>query len=135
MRDTTIAILLSCGTFFALVAAIGVVRFPDIYMRLSAASKASTLGTSFILAAVALFFNSTAVAGKAVAIIVFTLLTAPVAAHMLGRAAYFSGEPLWEKSIRDELGASGEWFIPEQEKQAPPEEEDQKSVDRIQESE
>lgn len=126
MHDTLIAILLGCGTFFALLAAIGVVRFPDIYMRLSAASKASTLGTSLILVAVALFFNSAAVTGKVVAIIAFTLLTAPVAAHMLGRAAYFSGEPLWEKSVRDELGGAGEWRRHEQEKQAPAEEENQK---------
>lgn len=130
MRDTMIAILLGCGTFFALLAAIGVVRFPDIYMRLSAASKASTLGTSFILAAVALFFNSAAVVGKAVAIIAFILLTSPVAAHMLGRAAYFSGEPLWKKSVRDELGVSGEWFRHEQEKQAPPAEDDTQGLPR-----
>mgnify|MGYP001409785449 CR=1 FL=1 len=109
MRDTLIAILLGCGTFFSLVAAIGVVRMPDIYMRLSAASKASTLGTSFIVAAVALFFDNAMVSGKVVAIIAFTMLTAPVAAHMLGRAAYFSGEPLWKESIRDELGAPGDW--------------------------
>jgi multicomponent Na+:H+ antiporter subunit G len=110
MRDTVIALLLFVGTFFALVAALGVVRMPDIYMRLSAASKASTLGASCILAAVALYFASTAVTGKVVAIIAFTLLTAPVAAHMLGRAAYFSGEPLWEKSTVDELEKSGAWL-------------------------
>ena len=110
MRDILIALLLFGGTFFALVAAIGVVRMPDIYMRLSAASKASTLGTTFILTAVAIFFGTTAVSGKAVAIIAFTLLTAPVAAHMLGRAAYFSGEPLWDKSVRDELNEAGDWF-------------------------
>lgn len=110
MRDILIALLLLGGTFFALVAAIGVVRMPDIYMRLSSASKASTLGASFILTAVALFFGTTAVSGKVVAIIAFTLLTAPVAAHMLGRAAYFSGEPLWEKSRVDQLGKGGTWF-------------------------
>lgn len=110
MRDALIALLLLGGTFFALVAAIGVVRMPDIYMRLSAASKASTLGASFILTAVALFFGTTAVSGKVVAIIAFTLLTAPVAAHMLGRAAYFSGEPLWERSKVDALGKVGAWF-------------------------
>ena len=110
MRDTLIALLLFAGTFFALVAALGVVRMPDIYMRLSAASKASTLGASCILAAVALYFANTAVTGKVVAIIAFTLLTAPVAAHMLGRAAYFSGEPLWEKSTVDELERSGAWL-------------------------
>ncbi|MBE0568089.1 MAG: monovalent cation/H(+) antiporter subunit G [Deltaproteobacteria bacterium] len=109
MRDTLVALLLGGGTFFTLVAAIGVVRMPDIYMRLSAASKASTLGASLILTTVALFFDSAAVTGKVVAIIAFTLLTAPVAAHMLGRAAYFSGVPLWEKSVRDELGTAGRW--------------------------
>ena len=109
MRDTIIAILLGGGTFFSIVAAIGVVRMPDIYMRLSVASKASTLGATLILSAVALFFDSMAVTGKIIAIIAFTLLTAPVAAHMLSRAAYFSGIPLWEKSVRDELGSpSGE---------------------------
>lgn len=56
MRDALIALLLLGGVFFALVAAIGVVRLPDIYMRLSAASKASTMGSSLILSAVALFF-------------------------------------------------------------------------------
>ncbi len=110
MYDTLIALFLLAGTLFALIAAIGVVRMPDIYMRLSAASKASTLGASFILIAVALFFETTAVSGKVVAIIAFTLLTAPVAAHMLGRAAYFSGEPLWDKSTTDELGKAGVWY-------------------------
>lgn len=124
MRDTLIAILLGGGTFFTLVAAIGVLRFPDIYMRLSAASKASTLGTSLILAAVALFFDSASVAGKVIAIIAFTLLTAPVAAHMLGRAAYFSGEPLWKKSVRDELGAAGIWFRNNDQKPSPAPEND-----------
>lgn len=110
MRDALIALFLICGTFFTLVAAIGVVRMPDIYMRLSSASKASTLGTSCILAAVALFFGTTAVVGKVVAIIAFTLLTAPVAAHMLGRAAYFSGEPLWYRSKVDDLNKGGTWL-------------------------
>lgn len=120
MRDTLIAILLGGGTFFALVAAVGVFRMPDIYMRLSAASKATTLGIIFILSAVALFFDNVAVTGKALAIIAFTLLTAPVAAHMLGRAAYFSGEPLWKSSVRDELGASGEWIRHDDDNPAPP---------------
>lgn len=109
MHENIVVFMMGAGTFFILVAAIGVVRMPDIYMRLSAASKASTLGASFILAAVALFFDSTPVSGKVIAIISFTLLTAPIAAHMLGRAAYLSGTPLWEKSVCDKLGAAGEW--------------------------
>ncbi|BET57585.1 monovalent cation/H(+) antiporter subunit G [Geobacter sp. 60473] len=109
MRDTIIAILLGGGTFFSVVAAIGIVRFPDLYMRLSAATKASTLGASLMLAGAGLFFDDAAVTGKITAIIIFIVLTAPVAAHMLGRAAYFSGVPLWEKSVRDDLASSGEW--------------------------
>ena len=117
MRDTIIAILLGGGTFFAVVAAIGIVRFPDFYMRLSATTKASTLGASLILGGVALFFGDAAVTGKIAAIIVFIILTSPVAAHMLGRAAYFSGVPLWKESVRDELGASGEWCRRDEERE------------------
>lgn len=109
MRDTIIAIFLGGGSFFAVVAAIGVVRFPDLYMRLSATTKASTLGASLMLGGVALFFDNAAVTGKIAAIIVFIVLTAPVAAHMLGRSAYFSGVPLWKESVRDELESSKEW--------------------------
>lgn len=108
MREVAVAVLLGVGTFFAVVAAIGVVRLPDLYMRLSATTKASTLGVTFLLGGAALHFGDAAVTGKAAAIIVFVMLTAPVAAHMLGRAAYFSGEPLWERSVRDDLGASGD---------------------------
>lgn len=115
MRDTVIAILLGTGAIFAVVSAIGVVRFPDLYMRLSATTKASTLGASLMLGGVALFFDDAAVTGKIAAIIVFIVLTGPVAAHMLGRAAYFSGVPLWKESVRDELGASGEWCKREEE--------------------
>ncbi|MBI5446035.1 MAG: monovalent cation/H(+) antiporter subunit G [Deltaproteobacteria bacterium] len=108
MRETIVAILLGAGTFFAVVAAIGVVRMPDLFMRLSATTKASTLGVTFILGGVALFFEDAVVTGKILAIIAFIVLTAPVAAHMLGRAAYFSGVPLWKESVRDDLGASGD---------------------------
>lgn len=109
MRDALILALLGLGTFFAVVAAIGVVRLPDVYMRLSATTKASTLGASCLLAGVAVHFAEAGVTGKAAAIVVFLVLTGPVAAHMIGRAAYFSGEPLWKGSVRDELGASGAW--------------------------
>lgn len=103
MRVTTIAILLSSGAFFAIVAAIGMLRLPDVYMRLSANAKASTLGTSLILGAAALHFDDVAVSGKLLAIVAFLLLTTPVAAHMIGRAAYSSKVPLWKGTICDEF--------------------------------
>ncbi|MFC2948429.1 monovalent cation/H(+) antiporter subunit G [Virgibacillus sediminis] len=88
---TVIALLI--GTFFIVSAAIGVVRFPDVYTRLHAATKAATLGVSSILigAFLFLYFHESIVSGKLLVGIVFILLTAPVGAHMLGRAAHAVG--------------------------------------------
>lgn len=106
MFDALIAALLTIGTLFAVIAAIGILRMPDFYMRISATTKASTLGVTFILGATALYFNDTTVSGKIIAIIAFIVLTTPVAAHMIGRAAHQSGVPLWKGSIRDDLMSS-----------------------------
>lgn len=106
MFDALIAALLTAGTLFAVIAAVGIVRMPDFYMRISATTKASTLGVTFILGATALYFKDTAVSGKIIAIIAFIILTTPVAAHMIGRAAHRSGVPLWKGSIRDDLSAA-----------------------------
>ncbi len=103
MLDIMIATLMFSGSFFALVAAIGLLRMPDLFMRLSATTKAATLGIALVLTAVAFYFNQTGVTGRVIAIIAFVVLTAPVAAHMIGRAAYFNGVPLWKRSVYDEL--------------------------------
>jgi multicomponent Na+:H+ antiporter subunit G len=95
--------LLLMGSLFLLAAAIGVVRMPDLYTRMQAATKAATLGISCILAAVALYMQDLGIAMRAFFTIFFFFLTAPVAAHMIGRAAYFIGVPLWKESIVDEL--------------------------------
>lgn len=86
-----------------LVAAVGVIRMPDLPMRMHAATKAGTLGAGLILAAVAVLYGDLGVTMRAVATIVFLFLTAPVAAHMIGRAAYFVGIELWEGTRVDEL--------------------------------
>lgn len=87
-----------------LVSAGGVVRFPDLYMRMSASTKSSTIGVSCILLAAAFFFaDDLGSAAQILAIIVFLFITAPVAAHMIGRAGYYSGSDLWPPTIADEL--------------------------------
>ncbi|MBE0504481.1 MAG: monovalent cation/H(+) antiporter subunit G [Desulfuromonadales bacterium] len=106
MFEFWVAGLLSVGALFAVIAAVGILRMPDFYMRISATTKASTLGATFILAATALYFDDAAVTGKIIAIIAFVILTTPVAAHMIGRAAHRSGVPLWKESIRDDLAAA-----------------------------
>jgi multicomponent Na+:H+ antiporter subunit G len=71
---------------------------------MSATSKAATLGASLVLLGAALHFGTAAVVGRAVVIVAFLFLTAPVAAHAIGRAGYRRGSPLWTGTTADELG-------------------------------
>jgi multicomponent Na+:H+ antiporter subunit G len=103
MNELVTNALLVVGAAFLLLAAIGVVRMPDLFMRMSAATKAATLGIACMLLAVGLHFPGAGVTVRAVAAIAFFFLTAPVAAHRIGRAAYFVGVPLWQGTVRDEL--------------------------------
>jgi multicomponent Na+:H+ antiporter subunit G len=103
MLEIFSAILLVTGALFMVVAGIGLVRMPDLFLRMSATTKAATLGAGLILLAVANYFQDFGTTTRALATIVFLLITAPVAAHMLGRAAYANGVPLWEGTLRDEL--------------------------------
>jgi multicomponent Na+:H+ antiporter subunit G len=100
MNEFAQAALLVIGTVFLLAAAIGVLRMPDLFTRMQAATKAATLGISCVLFAVALHMNDLGVAVRAFFTVVFFFLTAPVAAHMIARAAYFVGVPLWKENNR-----------------------------------
>ena len=91
------------GVAFMLVAAIGVVRMPDIFMRLHCSTKSATLGVGCVVLGAALHFGEFAVWARAIAVVVFIFVTAPVAAHILGRAAYLSRASLWEGTLSDEL--------------------------------
>ncbi|WP_194777845.1 monovalent cation/H(+) antiporter subunit G [Pararhodonellum marinum] len=103
MNDIAIIILSSLGTLFILLAAIGILRMPDLYLRISVTTKAATLGIGLMLIAAAIYFNEVAVSSRSLAIILFMLLTAPVGAHMIGRASYFTGIKMWKGSIYDDL--------------------------------
>ena len=104
MREIITVVFIILGTFFMCVAAVGINRMPDLYLRMSATTKAATLGAGFmLLAAVVHFIYDIGVSTRALATILFLLATAPVAAHMIGRAAYFNGIPLWQDSVVDEL--------------------------------
>lgn len=103
MSDVIIGILATLGTLFVLLAAVGVIRMPDTYLRISVTTKAATLGIGLILAAAAIYFNEISITSRVLAIILFILLTAPVGAHLIGRASYFIGVKLWSKSLIDDL--------------------------------
>lgn len=96
-------VLMVIGTLVMLMAGIGIVRLPDVLTRASATSKAATLGAGCLLLAVAVFFDDLSITTRALTTIAFIFLTAPVAAHMIGRAAYFIGVPLFRNTIIDEL--------------------------------
>jgi len=103
MGEMVTGLLMVVGAFFMVVAGLGVLRMPDLFLRMSASAKASTLGAGALLLAVAVHFGDVGVTSRAVATIVFLLLTAPIAAHMLGRAGYFVGVKLVETTVIDEL--------------------------------
>ena len=91
------------GTLFILVGAIGMIRMPDLFLRMSASTKSTILGSGFVLIGVIIFFGDLGVTGRALAIFAFILATAPVSAHMIGRAAYSDGVKLWEGTVVDDL--------------------------------
>lgn len=103
MIETVAAVLMIIGSSFMLLGAIGVARMPDLFTRMQSTTKASTLGIGCMFAAAAVHFGTLEVAIRALAVIIFVFLTQPIGAHMISRAAYFVGVPLWEGTRRDEL--------------------------------
>lgn len=103
MNDIIIMIVISLGTLFILLAAVGIIRMPDLFLRISVTTKAATLGVGLILFGMTLYFSDVSIGTRAFAIILFLLLTAPIGAHLIGRASYFVGVPLWKKSLMDDL--------------------------------
>ena len=103
INEIVAALLLVLGSLFSFVAALGMLRLPDTVIRMHAATKAGTLGAGLILIAEAFFYTELGITLRALAAIIFLLLTAPVAAHLIGRAAYYSGIRLWKKTWIDQL--------------------------------
>lgn len=85
--ELLVVALLAVGVFFTLVAAIGLLRLPDLYTRAHGASKSDTLGAGLTLGAVAITFGSHLPTIKTVLLLLFVLLTNPTAAHAITRAA------------------------------------------------
>lgn len=103
MSEWILTALMITGAAFLLLASIGIIRMPDLYSRIQAATKAATLGVGCIILAMAIHFVDLGITVRALLVIAFLFMTQPVAAHVIGRAAYFVGVPLWENTIMDEL--------------------------------
>ncbi|HEY4554450.1 MAG TPA: monovalent cation/H(+) antiporter subunit G [Bacillaceae bacterium] len=110
IAEWTVAILILLGTFLSVVSAFGVWRLPDVYTRNHAASKSTTMGVMVTLLGALLYFyaadneiNSRLLVG-----IVFIFVTAPVAGHLISRAAYHTGVKLSAYTVNDDLAGKKE---------------------------
>ena len=108
IREILVSLFLIIGGLLSLVAAIGLIRLPDLFMRMHAATKTGTVGVSVIVIAMMIHFGNLTVTSRGILVIAFFLLTAPVAAHMIGRAAYRSGVSLWILTRIDEWKTHGD---------------------------
>ncbi len=101
--DALAILMLAIGSLFCFLAVVGILRMPDLYTRMQAATKAGTLGVACIILGVAAHFGAAGVAVEALLIVAFLFLTTPIASHLIARAAYFVRVPIWENTWRDDL--------------------------------
>jgi multicomponent Na+:H+ antiporter subunit G len=107
IADAITAIAWLAGASFALLAALGVLRMPDAFMRMQTSTKASTLGLGLLLVGAAAQVSDVASIVRLGSIGAFLMLTTPVAAHVIARAAYLTDVPLWEGTVVDERREQG----------------------------
>jgi len=103
VSDFFIVTLVLLGSMFSLLAAVGIVRMPDLYTRMQSATKAGTLGVACIVIAAAIHFGTALVAVQALLVILFFFATAPIGSHLIARASYVVGVPLWSRTVRDDF--------------------------------
>ena len=102
IADAITAAVWLAGALLTLLAAVGVLRMPDVFTRMQTSTKASTLGMAFLILGAAVQVPDVASVVKLASILAFLMLTTPVAAHVIARAAYITDVPLWEATVIDE---------------------------------
>ncbi len=103
MREIIVIAFLILGTIFVFLAAVGLLKMPDVFLRMSASTIAATLGVSSILIALAIHFFDLGITFLVIGINLFLFLTVPVSAHLMGRAAHKAGYSKWDKTLFDRL--------------------------------
>jgi len=105
INDIFSATFILAGSVFMLIASIGMIKFPDFYIRNSASTKAVVLGVLLILLGVGIHYNDTMVFIEIFAILFFIFLISPLAAHIVSRAAVITDIAFWDKTNLTELDA------------------------------
>ncbi|MFS0700792.1 monovalent cation/H(+) antiporter subunit G [Cellulomonas sp. 179-A 4D5 NHS] len=103
VADVVASVCMLGGAFLAFAAGVGIVRFPDLLSRMHAGTKPQTLGLVLVLVGLALRLRSGGAVWALVLVVLFQMLTAPVAAHMVGRAGYRTGKVRTDLLVVDEL--------------------------------
>lgn len=106
--EIIVSLFLIIGIIFIFSASVGLLRFPDVYCRMHATTKSSTLGLISVLVASIIYFNWARPGVRAftieeILVLVFTFLSAPVAAHVMARAAYMLNDKSNQNNKFDEL--------------------------------
>jgi multicomponent Na+:H+ antiporter subunit G len=103
MKEIIVIIFLVLGTIFIFLAAVGLLKMPDVFLRMSASTIAATLGVSSILIALAFHFSDFGITVHVIGTNLFLFLTVPVGAHLMGRAAHKANYKQWENTVVDRL--------------------------------
>jgi len=97
------AIITLAGSMFLFLGSLGLVRMPDVYNRMQAGTKTSTLGSILFLIGIAIGFGFKIYIAKILILILFIIITNPISSHALARAAHLFGIELTSASVRDNL--------------------------------
>ncbi len=103
--EILVSLLVLGGALFLFGAAVGIIRFPDTYCRMHALGKGSTMGVICLALASLVYFMwaGAGICTQSLLALLFIAISSPVGAHMISKASYHYGIPLWEKSVRDDL--------------------------------
>lgn len=104
--DLVAGVLMILGALLSLVAAIGVLRFPDVLTRMHSATKPQVLGLLLVMLGLALRLRDPSALAVLALVVLFQMITAPVASHMIGRAAFRAGQVRDDLLVTDELSES-----------------------------
>ena len=97
------AIVTLAGSILLFLGALGILRMPDVYNRMQAGTKATTLGSILFLAGISIGHYECGCFGKIIIIILFVIFTNPISSNTLARAAHFAGIGLTKRSVKDDL--------------------------------
>jgi len=103
MKELIVIALCCVGLFFTVSGAVGIIRMPDVYLRIQCSSKTVTMGALPVLVALVVAEGPVSTYGsRALLVAALLLIVNPAASHAIARAAYKSGVPMWRGAVRDE---------------------------------